>query len=195
MTDFEPPPKQTPPKQAPPEQAPPEQAPAEQTPPKHAPPEHDAVARVRAALAAAGLADGIREFPAGTRTAADAAAAVGVAVGRIAKSIVFRAGDDPVLVIASGANRVSKAKVARVIGVKLAPAGADFVIATTGFAPGGVSPFGHRDGLPIVIDRDLLQFPTIWAAAGSARHVFEIAPADLVRLAGGRVADTRQDPP
>lgn len=79
------------------------------------------------------------------------------------------------------------------IGAKLAPAGPDFVIETTGFAPGGVSPFGHRDGLPIVIDQDLLQFPTIWAAAGSASHVFEIVPADLVRLAGGIVAETRQD--
>ena len=152
-----------------------------------------AVERVRAALRSAGLADAIGEFPEGTRTAADAATVIGCGVAEIAKSIVFRAGEAPVLAIASGVNRVSKAKLAVLAGAKLEPAGPDFVLAATGFAAGGVSPVGHRAPVMIVIDRDLMAFPTIWAAAGSPHHVFPIAPADLVDLTGGVVADIKQE--
>ncbi|MCF3946882.1 YbaK/EbsC family protein [Acidiphilium sp. AL] len=151
------------------------------------------VERVRAALRSAGLADAISEFPEGTRTAAGAAAAIGCGVAEIAKSIVFRAGEVPVLAIASGANRVSKAKLAGLAGAKLEPAGPDFVLAATGFAAGGVSPLGHRESVTIFIDRDLMMFPVIWAAAGSPHHVFPIAPAALAELTGGVVADIRQE--
>ncbi|WP_288039906.1 YbaK/EbsC family protein [Acidiphilium sp.] len=153
-----------------------------------------ALARVRAALRAAGLADGlIREFPAGTATAADAAAALGCDVAAIAKSIVFRAGDAPVLAIASGANRVGKSRLAAVLGAKLVPASPDFVRDATGFAPGGVSPAGHDPAMRIVIDRDLFAFAEVWAAAGTPRHVFPVTPDGLVRLTGGLVADIRQE--
>jgi prolyl-tRNA editing enzyme YbaK/EbsC (Cys-tRNA(Pro) deacylase) len=151
------------------------------------------VARVRAVLAEAGMGDVIRGFPAGTATAADAAAAIGCTVAQIAKSIVFRSGEQPVLVIASGINRVSKAKLAPVIGAKVVPAGPDFVWKATGFAAGGVSPLGHVGPVVIVIDQDLTAFEVVWAAAGSARHVFPIAPDTLVRLTRGKIANIRQD--
>jgi prolyl-tRNA editing enzyme YbaK/EbsC (Cys-tRNA(Pro) deacylase) len=153
----------------------------------------DAIARVHALLEAAGLAHAIREFPAGTATAADAAAALGCEVAAIAKSIVFRAGSRPVLAIASGANRISKAKLATLLGEKLAPAGPDFVLEATGFVAGGVSPIGHTSETRIFIDEDLTALDIVWAAAGSPRHVFPVSPADLVRLTGGALADIRQD--
>lgn len=169
------------------------------TAPDHAPRRTDeraggqAIERVQAVLRAAGLADAVSEFPEGTRTAADAAAAIGCTVAEIAKSIVFRAGERPVLAIASGANRVSKAKLAALIGTKIEPAGPDFVLAATGFAAGGVSPLGHGASVALLIDRDLMGFETIWAAAGSPHHVFPIEPARLAELTGGRIADIRQD--
>lgn len=153
----------------------------------------EALARVRTALEAHGLAEGIREFPAGTATAADAASALGCAVAAIAKSIVFRAGDLPVLAIASGANRVAKPRLAALIGRKLAPASPDFVLASTGFAAGGVSPAGHGPDIRIFVDRDLCAFDVVWAAAGTPRHVFPVTPMALVRLTGGTIADIRQD--
>lgn len=152
-----------------------------------------ALARVRAALVPFGLDSGIREFPAGTATAADAAAALGCDVAAIAKSIVFRDGDLPVLAIASGANRVAKPRLAALVGRKLAPAGPDFVLAATGFAPGGVSPAGHGPDIRIFVDRDLAALDLLWAAAGTPRHVFPITPADLIRLTGATVADIRQE--
>lgn len=151
------------------------------------------VERVRAALLAGGHPDTIREFPAGTRTAADAAEAVGCEVAQIAKSIVFRAGGQAALVIASGANRVDARKVGEVLGVKLKRADADFVRETTGFAIGGVSPVGHIAPPLLVIDRDLLDLHPIYAAAGSPSHVFRTEAEDLVRLTGAKVADIRQE--
>lgn len=151
----------------------------------------DGVARVRLALRAAGLEDAIRSFPEGTRTAADAAAAIGCDVAAIAKSIVFRAGDRPILAIASGANRVSKAKLAALVGMKLAPAGPDFVREATGFPPGGVSPVGHVAAIETYIDEDLCALPNIWAAAGTAEQVFALTPAVLIGITGGKVADIK----
>lgn len=155
------------------------------------------VERVRAILAAAGLGDAIVEFPAGTRTAIDAAAAVGCTVAQIAKSIVFRApdpaGDRPVLVIASGINRVDPAKVAAVLGRPIKLADADWVRATTGFAIGGVAPVGHRVAPLLLFDRDLLALALVWAAAGSPRHVFALSPAALIRLTEAVVADVRTE--
>jgi prolyl-tRNA editing enzyme YbaK/EbsC (Cys-tRNA(Pro) deacylase) len=151
------------------------------------------VERVRAALVAAGHADTISEFPDGTRTAQDAANAVGCTVAQIAKSIVLRAGDEVVLVIASGANRIDTAKVAALIGRAVTPADGRWVRDTTGFAIGGVAPLGHAITPRVLIDRDLLSCDPVWAAAGSPRHVFRTTAADLVRLSGGTVADVRED--
>jgi prolyl-tRNA editing enzyme YbaK/EbsC (Cys-tRNA(Pro) deacylase) len=126
--------------------------------------------------------DGAREFPAGTRTAADAAAAIGCEVGAICKSLVFRVGDEPLLVIASGANRVDEERFGAV------KADAAFVREQTGFAIGGVPPFGHVRAIETVVDEDLLAYETVWAAAGTPSSVFPLAPADLVARTGGRVA-------
>ena len=141
-----------------------------------------AVDRVVAALARAGVDPEIREFPEGTRTAPEAAAAVGCEVGQICKSLVFRVDDDPLLVVASGANRVDEAR----FGASKADAA--FVREVTGFAIGGVPPVGHARPIDTVIDEDLLRYDVVWAAAGTPRAVFAIAPRALVEVSGGRVA-------
>jgi prolyl-tRNA editing enzyme YbaK/EbsC (Cys-tRNA(Pro) deacylase) len=123
-----------------------------------------------------------QEFPAGTRTAADAAAAIGCEVGAICKSLVFRVGDAPLLIIASGSNRVDEAR----FGADKADAA--FVREQTGFAIGGAPPFGHARAIETVVDEDLLAYETVWAAAGTPSSVFPIAPAALVARTGGRVA-------
>jgi prolyl-tRNA editing enzyme YbaK/EbsC (Cys-tRNA(Pro) deacylase) len=147
------------------------------------------VERVRSALIAAGHLDTITSLPASTRTAADAAAVVGCSVAQIAKSIVFRAADRPVVVITSGANRVDPAKAAAAVGVKLARADADWVREVTGFAIGGVAPVGHRTPPLILIDEDLMALDPIWAAAGSPSHVFRTTAAALRRITGASVAE------
>lgn len=150
--------------------------------------------RVQEALAARGFAFEVREFPQGTRTAAEAAAAIGCAVAQIAKSLVFRGRSSgrPVLVIASGANRVDEKAVAALIGEKIGRADADFVRAATGFAIGGVPPLGHATPPVTLIDRDLLALGEIWAAAGTPNAVFRLTPEDLVAMTDGRVADIKQ---
>jgi prolyl-tRNA editing enzyme YbaK/EbsC (Cys-tRNA(Pro) deacylase) len=142
------------------------------------------------AARAHGLELEVREFPAGTTTAADAARAVGCSVAQICKSLVFRLGasNRPLLVVTSGANRVDEAKVGALVGEPLQKADADFVRATTGFAIGGVAPIGHTGPITTLIDEHLLQFPEIWAAAGHPNMVFRLRPDDLVRMTGGRVA-------
>ncbi len=149
------------------------------------------VERVRAALIAAGHPDTITTFPEGTRTAADAAKAVGCTIAQIAKSIVFRAGERAAIVVTSGANRVDPAKAAAALGVQLARADADWVRITTGFAVGGVAPIGHASSPLLLLDQDLLALDPIWAAAGSPRHVFRTTASDLRRITGGTVADVR----
>jgi prolyl-tRNA editing enzyme YbaK/EbsC (Cys-tRNA(Pro) deacylase) len=151
------------------------------------------VERVRAALAAAGHADSITEFPAGTRTAADAAATVGCTVAQIAKSIVFRAGARSAVIITSGANRVDPAKAAAALGVSLARADADWVRQITGFAIGGVAPVGHLTPPLLLLDQDLLALDPIWAAAGSPSHVFRTSPTELLRITGATVAVVRSE--
>lgn len=156
------------------------------------------VERVRAALLAAGHPDSIAAFPEGTRTAADAAAAIGCTVAQIAKSIVFRA-EPPgeaaraVVVVASGANRVDAGKVAALLGVALRRADAEWVRTATGFAIGGVAPLGHAVPPLLVFDRDLLALQPIWAAAGSPSHVFRTEAETLARITGAVVGDIRQD--
>jgi Cys-tRNA(Pro) deacylase len=143
--------------------------------------------KVQAAL---GLDFQVLEFETSTRTSEDAAAAVGCTVAEIAKSLIFRAADGrPVLVIASGANRVDEKKVRALLGQKIERADADFVRTTTGYAIGGVPPIGHATPSIVLIDSDLQRFPAVWAAAGTPNAVFRIAPADLVRLTQARVAD------
>ncbi|HJS84312.1 MAG TPA: YbaK/EbsC family protein [Acetobacteraceae bacterium] len=151
------------------------------------------VERVRAALRAAGHPDTITEFPVGTRTAADAAAAVGCTVAQIAKSIVFRAGGRAAVVITSGANRVDIRRAEAALGARLARADADWVRETTGFAIGGVSPVGHLAPPLVLLDEDLLALDPVWAAAGSPSHVFRTSAAELRRMTGAAVARVRQE--
>ncbi|HZZ62948.1 MAG TPA: YbaK/EbsC family protein [Roseiarcus sp.] len=131
----------------------------------------------------------VLEFEAGTRTAEDAAAAIGCEVAEIAKSLVFRAASGrSVLVVASGGHRVDERKIAAVIGEPVARADADFVREATGFAIGGVPPVAHRTLPTALIDDELMAFSEIWAAAGTPNAVFRLTPADLVALTSGTVA-------
>ena len=132
----------------------------------------------------------VLEFEAGTRTSQDAAAAIGCAVAEIAKSLIFKsAGGAPVLVIASGVSRVDENKVRALLGERIGRADADFVRLHSGYAIGGVPPVGHATAPTVLIDQDLQRFPFVWAAAGTPNAVFKIAPADLIRLTQGKVAD------
>jgi len=151
------------------------------------------VERVRAALLAAGHADSVQAFPEGTRSAADAAAAVGCEVAQIAKSIVFRGGERVVLVIASGANRVDTAKVAAATGLTIKRADGGWVRDVTGFAIGGVAPLGHLSPPVVLVDEDLFAFDRVWAAAGSPMHVFATTPDEVLRISGGQRAEIRAE--
>jgi len=132
----------------------------------------------------------VLEFEQSTHSSAEAAAAIGCDVAQIAKSMVFRAADGrPVLVVASGTNRVDEKKVAALLGVKIARADPAFVLRHTGFAIGGVPPVGHLTAPVTLLDQSLRHFETIWAAAGSANAVFALTPADLSRLTGAVFAD------
>lgn len=132
----------------------------------------------------------VRTFPAGTRTAVDAANVIGVEVAQIVKSLVFRrASGEPLLVVASGVNRVDERKLERLIGEPVGKADADFVRARTGYAIGGVPPAGHATRVQTVVDEDLLKLDELWAAAGTPRDVFSLTPDELVAMTGGAVAD------
>jgi prolyl-tRNA editing enzyme YbaK/EbsC (Cys-tRNA(Pro) deacylase) len=146
--------------------------------------------RVQHALAAAGVASTITEYEHSARTSAEAAVVLGCTVGEIAKSLVFRLPDGTaLLVIASGANRVDIAKVAAVLGHVPGKADAAFVRDATGYAIGGIPPLAHATPLTTIVDRDLLRYDVVHAAGGTPNAMFPIRPADLVRVAGGRVAD------
>ena len=150
------------------------------------------VERVRAALLAGGHADTIALAPAGARTAADAAAAMGCDVAQIVKSLIFRSRERPVLVLASGANRVDLDKVAAVLGTPVVRADPAAVRAMTGFSVGGVAPVGYATPPLALMDADLLRLDPLWAAAGSPEHVFRTSAEALLRLTGARVAELRQ---
>lgn len=151
--------------------------------------------RVRAALAAHGLVDlPHKEFAESTATAVDAAAAIGTTVERIVKSLVFNAGQDPILVLASGPNRVDTDKLAALLGVPIRRANADQVRQRTGFAIGGVPPLGHLEPLQTFIDRDLLQYDQVWASAGTPNSVFAIDPNTLAGITGAHVVEVAQSP-
>ena len=155
-----------------------------------------AAARVQGLLQEMGLAAEVIEFAESTRSSAEAAAQVGCDVAQIAKSLVFRAkaSGRPVLVIASGANRVDEKAVETLLGERIGKADADFVRDKTGYAIGGVAPVGHAAKPATFIDEDLLAFEAIWAAAGTPFAVFRLTPGDLVRLTGGQVARIAQAP-
>lgn len=142
------------------------------------------------------LGDGFKivEFDASTRTSAEAAAAIGCEVAQIAKSIMLKTAKDqkPVLVIASGINRIDEKKVAAVLGEKVKSADADYVLAHAGVAPGGVPPIGHRVPPTILLDEDLSRMAEIWAAGGSPHAVFRLTWGELVQLTGGTAADVKK---
>lgn len=148
-----------------------------------------AAQRVAAALQAAGVQTRVIEFAESTRTAEEAAAAVGTTVGRIVKSLVFMAGAEPVLALVSGSNRLDTALLSAHIGQTVRRASADEVREATGFAIGGVPPLGHTQQLTVFIDGDLSGYDLVYAAAGTPNTVFPITPSDLERITGGTVLD------
>ena len=149
--------------------------------------------RVRAALETASLDCEVLTLPGSTRTAAEAAAAVGCSVGEIAKSLVFRAGEGAVVAIMSGDHRLDTGKLGAALGQQVGRADADFVRAATGYAIGGVPPLGHATPVPVFMDADLFRFERIWAAAGSPFSVFAIEPARLRDASGAAVTDLKVD--
>jgi len=149
--------------------------------------------RFQQMLAERGYQNEVIEFLDSTRTAADAAAALGCDVAQIVKSLIFRTKTTsrPVLVLASGKNRVDTKKIRTLLGEKLGKADAEFVRKHTGFVIGGVPPLGHTSQMKTFLDEDLLQFDAIWAAAGTPYAVFKLTPAELQQMTGGTVADVK----
>ena len=149
------------------------------------------MSRFEAWLAESGSGLAVKQFPQGTRTATDAARAVGCELGQIVKSLVFMAGGHPVVALVSGVNRLDERLLAAVAGDPVGKADAEAARTATGYAIGGVPPFGHATDVPVFMDRDLLVHPTVWAAAGRPDSVFEIAPERLQELSGAEVCDLK----
>lgn len=151
--------------------------------------------KVQQTLDIHGLSRKVTELPSSTRTAPEAAQAIGCQVGQIAKSLIFKGkrSGRPILVIASGANRVSEEKLEKLILEPLGKADAEFVRMQTGFAIGGIPPVGHNQPLLTFIDKDLLQYEDIWAAAGTPQAVFNLTPEELVRITQGEVCDLKNE--
>ena len=147
----------------------------------------NAVDRFIGEAEASGLEVEVQRYPDGTRTAADAAAAVGCEIGQIVKSLVFMADVRPILILCSGARRVDEEKLAEYIGTEIRIAGASEVRAATGYAIGGTPPLGHTVPLKTVVDPHLMEFEKIWAAAGTPDSVFPISPKELVKATSGAV--------
>ena len=154
---------------------------------------HPNVVRVTAAAKERGLDISTRRFPEGTKTAADAAAAIGVTVGQIVKSLFFGVDNEIVMALVSGSNQLDEKKLALAAGgTKCARVDADAVREATGYPIGGVPPFGHSTQLRVFVDPDLLQYDEVWAAAGTWNDNFGAAPADIVRVAGGVVTELKR---
>lgn len=151
-----------------------------------------AIDRFIAAADELGITPAIRQFPQGTKTAQDAASALGCDVAQIVKSLVFLADGEPVLVLTSGANQVDERRLERLTGKPIRRADADAVRAATGFSIGGVPPLGHARALRVFIDRDLLEYEGLIAAAGTPHTVFRLTPDDLCRITGGAVEDVKR---
>lgn len=155
---------------------------------------HPNVVRVMEAARERGLEITTKRFPEGTKTAAHAAAAIGVSVGQIVKSLVFGVDTEIVMALVSGSNQLDEKKLALAAGgAKCSRVDADAVRAATGYPIGGVPPFGHTTQLRVFVDPDLLQYDEVWAAAGTWNDNFGAAPADIVRVAGGVVTDLKRD--
>ena len=155
---------------------------------------HPNVLRVMEAARERGLEITTKRFPEGTKTAADAAAAIGVSVGQIVKSLVFGVDSEIVMALVSGSNQLDEKKLAAAAGgAKCARVDADAVRDATGYPIGGVPPFGHSTQLRVFVDPDLLQYDEVWAAAGTWNDNFGASPADIVRVAGGVVTDLKRD--
>jgi Cys-tRNA(Pro) deacylase len=155
---------------------------------------HPTAQRVAETARQLGLEITIKEFEASTRTAIDAANAIGCTVAQIVKSLLFVVNGQPVLALVSGPNRLAEKKLAALCEVshkKVKRADAETVREVTGFAIGGVPPFGHQQQLPVYIDEDFWQFEVIWAAAGTPNAVLAITPAELARVTAGVVADLK----
>jgi prolyl-tRNA editing enzyme YbaK/EbsC (Cys-tRNA(Pro) deacylase) len=152
-----------------------------------------AAERFEQAMKDAGLAFEVKRFPSGTRTAADAARAVGCDIGQIVKSLVFVADGDAFLALTSGENRADPERLAALLGVgEVRRATADEAREATGFAIGGTPPFGHPRPLRVLVDRDLLGHDFLWAAAGTPDSVFPIDPNKLLDASGGEIADFKE---
>ena len=151
--------------------------------------------RVQDCLAALGFSCEVKELPGSTRTAAEAAASIGCSIGQIAKSLIFRddKSDEPVLVVASGDNRVDLAKIGKATGLILAKADGRYVKENVGYAIGGIPPVGHDRPLRTLLDPDLRRFRVIWAAAGTPFAVFALAPSDLPAMTGGEWIELAQE--
>jgi prolyl-tRNA editing enzyme YbaK/EbsC (Cys-tRNA(Pro) deacylase) len=145
--------------------------------------------KVQKALQELGMSLEVVELPGSTRTAIDAAQAVGCQVGQIVKSLIFKAkkSQRPILVLASGPNRVDERRIEELIEEPLGKADADFVRIHTGFVIGGVPPVAHLENLETFIDEDLLTYEELWAAAGTPHAVFRLSPLELVRMTSGKV--------
>ena len=154
---------------------------------------HPNVQRVAAAGAAMGVEVTAREFPEGTRTAEDAARAIGCELVQIVKSLVFMLDGELVLALVAGTNRLDETRLAAALdGTAVGRADAAVVKTATGYAIGGVPPFGHASPLRTVVDEDLLALDEVWAAAGTPHHVFPLPPAELLRVAGGHASALKQ---
>ena len=154
---------------------------------------HRNAERVVAAARSLGLEIAPREFPEGTRTADDAARAIGVDVGQIVKSLVFAVDGEPVLALVSGANQLDESKLATAAGGSAVErVDAETVRSVTGYPVGGVPPIGHATPLRVFVDEDLLAFDEVWAAAGTPHAVFPVRPDELVRITGATVVDVAE---
>ncbi len=152
-----------------------------------------AIERFTAEARRLGLEPEVREFPQGTRTAEDAARAVGCEVGQIVKSLVFVAGEQPFLALTSGPNRADMDRLSSLMdGLPVRRATPDEAREATGFAIGGTPPFGHPRPLRVLLDRDLMAHDVLWAAAGTPHAVFPITPGDLVRASGAEPAEFKE---
>ncbi len=158
---------------------------------------HASAQKVQNALRQLGYQGDVIELEASTRTAVEAAQAAGCEVGQIVKSLVFSfhpsdgSAETPILVLVSGPNRVHEKHFGRLLGGMLTRADADFVREVSGFAIGGIPPVGHASPLPTYIDEDLMQFSTVWAAAGTPNAIFQIAPATLVEITKGQLVNVK----
>ena len=150
--------------------------------------------RVQDLLTAGGFDCKVIEYAESTRTSQEAAERAGCTLGQITKSMIFRgkSSNKPILVLTSGANRVDEKRISEYAGESVGRADADFVRSATGFAIGGVAPIGHTQPMETYLDEDLLQYSTIWAAAGTPNAIFELTPADLQKMTGGRSLRVKQ---